>query len=239
MFTQPLPSKNGNSELINDQYKFNSVFSGLLNIFYNQKEDNLKLESLLEKFSRENSNSYTLFWTLVQHFQFKGFKEAYLNSFNNLSLKIKKSEYGRIFYNDLMDYLKLSEKTKFPNLKFQDNDLYSSLGKKYTLIDFWYSSCKPCLDIFPVYKDLYKKYENKGFEIIGISNDRTKDRQKWQKIIADKDLDWKQYLDENGTKTKIYNINKFPTTFLLDSNGVIIKKDISPEELEEFLKKTN
>ena len=42
-------------------------------------------------------------------------------------------------------------------------------------------------------------------------------------------------LDENGNISKKYSINKFPTNFLLDSEGKIIKRDIPQEELEKFL----
>jgi len=235
MFIQPLPLRGKNSTLINDQYKFNATFSNLLNIFYNSEKDNLKLDTLLIKYSKENPNSYMLFWTLVQHFQYKGFKESYLKSFKNLSPKIRNSEYGEIFYDDIKKSGKLVKNSIFPNLEFKGKKIFSSLGKKYTLIDFWFSFCQPCLEEIPKYKNLYSKYKDKGFEIISISTDRTKDIGKWKKTIKNKELQWQQYLDENGMEAKFYNINSFPTTFLVDSAGVIVKKNIPLEELDNFL----
>ena len=141
-----------------------------------------------------------------------------------------------MFYSDMNNSLQLSEKLKFPNLEIQNKKIFSSLGPKYTLIDFWFSSCKPCLEQIPVYKKIYTKYKNDGFEIINISSDRTEDISKWKKLITEKELNWVHFLDENGVLTRHYSINKYPTSFLLDSEGKIIKKDSTPEELERFLK---
>lgn len=220
MFIQPLPLREKKSALINDQYKFHISFFKLLNIFYNSESENLKLENLLVEYSKENPESYMLFWTLVQHFQYRGFKESYLTAFKNLSSKIRNSEYGKMFYNDMMKSLKLSEHSVFPDLEFKGKKILSSLGKKYTLIDFWFSSCQPCLVEIPKYKKLYSKFKDKGFEIVSISTDRTVDK-RWEKVVKE--------------KSKLYNVNSFPTTFLLDFTGAIVKKNISLEELDGFL----
>ena len=57
----------------------------------------------------------------------------------------------------------------------------------------------------------------------------------WKKVIAKNNITWQNLLDENGNISKKYSINKFPTNFLLDSEGKIIKRDIPQEELEKFL----
>ncbi len=109
------------------------------------------------------------------------------------------------------------------------------LKKKYTLIDFWYSNCSPCIGQFADLKTIYEKYKGQGFEIIGISADKVKDKQNWQNIINKHQLIWPQYWDINGQETSKLSINTFPTNFLLDSEGKIIKKNIRPVELAEFL----
>jgi hypothetical protein len=49
-------------------------------------------------------------------------------------------------------------------------------------------------------------------------------------------LNW-IYWDEDGKIAKFYNINTYPTHFLLDARGTIIKKNITLEELDQFLLK--
>jgi hypothetical protein len=64
------------------------------------------------------------------------------------------------------------------------------------------------------------------------------DINKWKQTIAKYSLPFLQYLDENGqiSYSKL-SIVKFPTNFLLDSNGKIVAKDIAPEKLKTFLMK--
>ncbi len=56
------------------------------------------------------------------------------------------------------------------------------------------------------------------------------------KTVKEQKLPWPQYLDENGTVTKQLSISIWPSNFLIDENGVIIQKNISPQDLELFLK---
>ena len=104
------------------------------------------------------------------------------------------------------------------------------------MIDFWFSYCKPCLAQFPKYKEIYNLNKVKGFEIIGISVDRKEDEANWLNTIKKYNLSWLQYLDKNEIVSQKLNIKSFPTNFLLDSNGVIVGKDFSPEDLENFLR---
>ena len=58
----------------------------------------------------------------------------------------------------------------------------------------------------------------------------------WKKRIDENELDWDQYLDENGKEAFTDKIISFPTNFLIDEKGNVIQKNISLEELEILLK---
>lgn len=60
---------------------------------------------------------------------------------------------------------------------------------KLKLIDFWGSFCSPCRAENPHLLALYKKYNNKGFEVISISLDRRK--KDWLKAVSEDGLTWK------------------------------------------------
>ncbi|MCT2561271.1 peroxiredoxin family protein [Chryseobacterium herbae] len=192
-------------------------------------------DSLLLSLSKKTPTSYVLFWKLVEKLETKGYKKTYHQIFNNLSISIKKSSVGLIFDNQIKNAEKIVLGSLFPDLIFLNKKVLKELGNSYTLIDFWFSYCQPCIDDFPKYKEIYSKYHDRGFEILNISTDRTKDKENWKKVIKEKDLKWIHFLDENGVKAKQYNVNKFPTNYLLDSTGRIIKKDITPEELDLYL----
>jgi|SRR5690554_711313 len=111
--------------------------------------------------------------------------------------------------------------------------LSDALGK-YTIIDFWASWCKPCRDENPNVVEVYKKYHDKGLNIIGVSLDRPNQKEQWLKAIEDDGLDWYHVSNLqfwNEPMIKDYNIRAIPATFLLDENGIIIDKNLRGEAL--------
>ena len=190
----------------------------------------------LQNYIRNNPNSFVALWMMIADYRYIGNNKVFSSNLSLFSKEVKKSDLYKAFSLSIKNDLKLDESKKFPEIILDSKKLSSLYGKKYTLIDFWFSYCKPCLELVPRYKELYSNYKDEGFEIIGLSTDRTQDIANWRKVIDKNNLTWKNVLDENGKEAKKYRIDKFPTTFLLDSDGTIVKKDLSYQELEEFLK---
>ena len=102
---------------------------------------------------------------------------------------------------------------------------------KYVLIDFWASWCLPCRKLNPHLKELYGKYKDKGFEIIGVSDD-DRNPAAWKKAVADDGLPWIHVLrgfkmvngmpDRSADINEGYNISSLPTHILIDPSGKII-----------------
>lgn len=198
-----------------------------------------EFDSRLAEYIKENPNSFVGLWMLIERFSTSGYSPMYKTMAVSFSDEMKQKELWKILYDDIID-IRILENKKFLSLALKTVELKDqklTLPKaKVTLVDFWFSHCRPCLQAFPKMKELYKQYHETGFEIIGISVDRTKYIGKWQKVIKDKELDWPQYLDENGALATNEKIISFPTNFLLNEKGEVIRKNISLEELEELLK---
>lgn len=112
----------------------------------------------------------------------------------------------------------------------------SDMKGKVVLLDFWASWCRPCRQENPNVVRVYDEYKNKGFEILGISLDRTRDA--WVKAIADDGLGWKHVSDLqfwNSAAAKDYSVGSIPATFLLDKEGKIIAKNLRGPSLEAKL----
>ena len=113
----------------------------------------------------------------------------------------------------------------------------SSLRGKVVLIDFWASWCSPCRRANPHVLSLYKKYHDKGFDILGVSLDKTKES--WIKAIKDDGLIWhhvsdlKYWQSEAG---RAYGVQSIPHTVLIDREGKIIAVGLRDASLEAKLK---
>lgn len=108
----------------------------------------------------------------------------------------------------------------------------SSLRGKVVLIDFWASWCGPCRQENPNVVKMYQQYHDKGFEILGVSLDRTKEE--WEKAIKDDQLSWLHVSDLQYWQNKaalLYAVNAIPQTYLLDKEGKIIAKGLRSQEL--------
>ena len=105
-------------------------------------------------------------------------------------------------------------------------------GKKYVLIDFWASWCKPCRNEIPNFKRIYEAYGPKGFEIVSISTDKNTDD--WKKALEEEQLPWPNFLDD-GTIADKYKVKFIPSTYLVDENGTVVAEQIKGEELEKEL----
>lgn len=108
-----------------------------------------------------------------------------------------------------------------------------NLRGKYILVDFWGSWCVPCRRSHPGLKDLYAKYQSKGLEIIGVSNEmasgnRPKQQQEelWRTAIKEDGINWLHVLYDPAIAdlVKEYDINGYPTKFLIDREGKFLMR---------------
>ncbi|HWB63152.1 MAG TPA: AhpC/TSA family protein [Chitinophagales bacterium] len=104
---------------------------------------------------------------------------------------------------------------------------------KYVLVDFWASWCYPCRRENPGIVAVYKKYHNKGFEILGVSMDENRER--WLAAIYKDNLNWNQVCDFkgwDGPVPQLFAVNGIPANFLIGPDGKIIAKDLLGAGLE-------
>jgi peroxiredoxin len=113
----------------------------------------------------------------------------------------------------------------------------SLFNGKIVLINFWAAWNSPGRIENHSLLKLYEEYNKNGFEILGVSLDKNKEQ--WKKAIQEDNLVWTQVSDLKFWKSniaKLYGISKIPNNVLIDKEGIIIGKNLKPDELRNQLK---
>ncbi|HVX12089.1 MAG TPA: redoxin family protein [Pirellulales bacterium] len=107
---------------------------------------------------------------------------------------------------------------------------------KVVLVDFWATWCGPCKAELPNVKEVYEKYHDRGFEVVGISLDEESDT--LTKFIKEEHLPW-PILFEGGEETsgwnhplaKKYGVTAIPMAVLIDRQGKVVTLSARGERL--------
>ncbi len=105
--------------------------------------------------------------------------------------------------------------------------LSTKLDNKLILIDFWATWCNPCVREIPGLVELYKKYHDKGFEVLGISLDQSNKltTNALKAYMKDNNMTWPMVYDGMGWATPSVaacNVGSIPFPILIDEDGKII-----------------
>jgi peroxiredoxin len=192
-----------------------------------------------EEFIKENPNSLVSILIISDLINTKSVetnkaKELY----NSLSKNVQNSRIGKSVNEALQKASATAIGSKAPDFSAPTPDgeqlsLKEAMGK-VTIIDFWASWCKPCRIENPNVVKLYNEYHEKGLNIIGVSLDKTGQREKWLKAIEDDGLSWHHVSNLkfwNGPVAQLYKIKSIPATYILDEKGVIIAKNLRGDAL--------
>ncbi len=105
----------------------------------------------------------------------------------------------------------------------------SDLRGNVTLVNFWATWCPPCREEVPSMAALNRLMTGRPFRMLAISIDEG-GKETVQSFFKGAGVELPAYLDTNTAIGKMYGITGVPETFVVDRNGVIIKKVIGPLE---------
>lgn len=158
-----------------------------------------------------------------------------------LSDKLQENKYVTSLRNGVSARAKTAEGQMFTDFTVEDSDgktvnFSDFVGNgKYVLVDFWASWCGPCKREIPNIKAVYDKYKGKDFNVLSVAVwDRPEDT-----VAAAKEhgVTWSQIINAQSVPTEIYGIEGIPHIMLIGPDGIILKRDLRGEMIEEEVAK--
>lgn len=114
--------------------------------------------------------------------------------------------------------------------------LSDKVGKGYLLVDFWASWCFYCRVENPNLVEMYNRYHDQGFDILGVSLDDS--RESWLRAIQKDSLTWTQVSDLSmwsNSAAKLYVVRAIPSNFLISPDGIIVARNLVGNKLSSKL----
>jgi thiol-disulfide isomerase/thioredoxin len=110
----------------------------------------------------------------------------------------------------------------------------ADLDGKVVLIDFWATWCQPCKKEMPGYQKLLDRYGFRGFAVVGFKFDTMRDME--DPVLFGKRIGVRYPLAvaTDDLKQRVGGIEGLPTTLLYDRQGVLRKKIIGFEYIDNF-----
>lgn len=97
---------------------------------------------------------------------------------------------------------------------------------KLLLINFWSTTCGPCIEEIPSLNSLQRAYGSRGLAIVGINEDGTlqqmsEDLGRFRKKVP---IEFPIAFDGDGSLADVYGTFRLPETYLVDKHGILLRK---------------
>ncbi len=133
-----------------------------------------------------------------------------------------------------------AQKQDAPNFSLKDGSgktvELTKLRGKAVVVNFWATWCPPCKAEIPGFVSVYKKFKDKGLEIVGVSLDE----KGWGVInpfLKKHEIPYPVVLGDMDIAKAYGGIRSIPTTFFVDRKGKIADQHVGYMSQDDFEKK--
>ena len=109
-----------------------------------------------------------------------------------------------------------------------------SFRGKVVLLNFWATWCGPCREELPELDRVQEKFRKRGFAVVAVTVDNELDNIRG--FMKKYDLELQALWDRRKKVADAYTVEKMPSSYLIDRNGVIrfVHLGYSAEELKRI-----
>lgn len=142
--------------------------------------------------------------------------------FGALSLSCKAPEGGAASAGDAKE-LKPAPDLVLPRVDGSGTVSLAENKGKVVLVDLWATWCGPCIKELPHLQALSEKFGPEDFLMLGVVLE-SGDPAEIQAFVAEKEIVYPQVLGEEGTKESFGPFLGYPTKYLIDRDGRVVKR---------------
>jgi len=242
------------------QKPYDIIYLGAYDSLVNQKYSNDdEKKVLIKKFNESQSTSQEIYVNFGKNHSnsYLGLNIIYMNRnsiakdtlkliYQNLSPSFKETTSAKaieiFLYEDIAETGKMFIDFTAKTINGDDFTM-SALKGKYIYLSFWSAGCAPCRMENRFFSENFDSIP-KDLSIVSFSLD--KNIEAWKKASISDSISWHNVSDYEGSKGRVktrYGVQAIPTSFLIDKEGIIIKKitGFDPdgniiEELQKIMK---
>ena len=96
---------------------------------------------------------------------------------------------------------------------------------KVVVVNFWATWCPPCREEMPSMERLYRNYKDKGLVMLAINVDEN-GKQAVAQFLKRTPHSFPILLDSDNAAQQAYGVFRFPESFIIDRNGIVVKRII-------------
>jgi peroxiredoxin len=107
----------------------------------------------------------------------------------------------------------------------------SDMRGKVVLLNFWWTGCPPCRIEMPEFETIYNERRDEGFTVLAVN--RGEAPAPILEFREELGVTFPMLLDTHSSITASYNVLSYPSTFVIDQNGIILARHYGPVTAEQ------